>query len=262
MFDELFFNESKVEDIEAETIIREYESVIYIDTQEFKVAPEIINILTNEFNRCNIMEKQLLVGDILIISADGLQEFVFERKTPKDLADSMKDGRTDEQHPNLMNCENGFLVTIGDVYDKSIWSGTNFNVPDSVTRYLGSLVAKTDIEGNRAELLQLPTLRQLAVLIDYFATLFEENKMIRKTENRIKKFGRKKLDFDDPEVLKSTRISQIAQIDKINTKKANKIMDHFKDDYKKIQNASITEITQVVGIGKVLAKRVFDTYNL
>ncbi|MCK5458417.1 MAG: hypothetical protein KAI20_00880 [Thermoplasmatales archaeon] len=260
MFDDILFTVLKEE--EANTLIAENESMIYIDTQESKIIKEIINILKNEFGRSNIFTKQLLVGDVLIISADGLQEFVLERKTPEDLVSSMKDGRADDQHPNLMNCENGFLVTVGEVYEKSVWSRTNFNYPDSVTRYLGSLIAKTNIDGNRAELFQLPTHRQLAVLIDYFAKLFEENKMIRKTETRIKKFGRKKLAFDDPKVLKSIRISQIAQIGKINIKTAKKLMDHFKDDYKKIQNASIKEIIQVDGIGKVLAKRIFDTYNL
>lgn len=236
---------------------------IYIDTQEKHVIPVIVRILFEKYKRVNIWVRDLTVGDILIVSPDMKQEVILERKTPEDLASSMKDGRSETQMPDLAEHPNGFLVIVGDPYDESVWERTNFTLPDSVTRYLTKMQLETNIDGNRAGLMLLPDHEQLAVQIDYIAKVLEEDRMVRSSDISVikPKFGRKKIDYDDIEVINTTRLHQLAVIGKINVKIAKRIMEHFKWDYKKIQNASVVELKKVSKIGPVLAKRVYDIYN-
>ncbi len=236
---------------------------IYIDTQEKKVIPVIVRILYEKFKRVNLWVRDLTVGDILIVSPDMTQEVNLERKTPDDLASSMKDGRSETQMPDLAEHPNGFLVIVGDPYDETIWERTNFTMPDSATRYLTKMQLETNIDGNRAGMMRLPDHEQLAVQIDYIATVLEEDRMVRSSDISVlkPKFGRKKVDYKDKTVIQTTQLHQLAVIGKINVKIAKRIMDHFEWNYKKIQNATIGELKKVDKVGPVLAERIFVVYN-
>ena len=223
---------------------------IYMDTQEAHIIPTISKILMKEFDRTNIWIQRLTVGDVLIISPDGTYEVILERKTVTDLVASMKDGRSVYQMYDLADHDNGFLVVIGDYNEMSEWERTRFNSQDSITRYIGKLAFESNPDGNRAGFIPLPDHRQFAILIDYLARKIEEGKYHRTRKDNLqrKKFGVKKIDYNDPKIIRDTQIQQIARIGLINVKTALKIMEHFKWNYKTIQNAPISDLQLVDGV--------------
>lgn len=67
---------------------------------------ELINILTTEivkYTQCSLETVNLPLGDIIICDSSGKELIIIERKTLKDLAASIKDGRYIEQSYRLSN---------------------------------------------------------------------------------------------------------------------------------------------------------------
>lgn len=238
------------------------ECKIIIDTHETKVIQSMIHTLSNKFNRTNIDIKHLIVGDYLIISPNKNIEIVIERKTINDLVSSMIDGRTNVQISELLEQDNGVLVIVGNPYQPKYWERTNFKIPDSVTRYLTGLSLKRNLINNKLTLIQIPSHDQLATMIDYIAKTIENNKLIRIEDGTTRKFKlNRKTKQNEMDIINSTRLSQLASIDKCGVKKATNVMNYFKWDYKKIQNAPIEKLRLVDGIGKILAERIYKVYN-
>lgn len=259
MFDELFEETSAFFNPNT---VRAGECKIYIDTQEGHVIDSLTRILHGELERNNLFVQRLAVGDYLIESPDGTQEVIIERKSVDDLVASMKDGRLSIQVPELLDQENSFLTIVGDPYKMDAWERTNFKSQDSVTRLITGITLKKSTDGNKLPSFILPNHRQLAVQIDYIARLLEDGKLIRIGEKptRQMRYG-KKINHNDPMIIRNTRLSQLARIPKCGKKKATAIMNHFDWDYKAIQNATIPLLIQVDGVGKVLAERIWKVYN-
>lgn len=78
---------------------------VKIDCREKDLIPICKNI-NEEFNyNISIETKSLLLGDIIIEDDNGNEIIMIERKTWKDLAASIRDGRYAEQSFRLNNCE-------------------------------------------------------------------------------------------------------------------------------------------------------------
>jgi ERCC4-type nuclease len=100
--------------------------VIQIDSREKDLYLLFLQrVLTTEFNGLvKVVSSQLPIGDIIIHTVDvsgGLEErVIIERKTPADLAASIRDGRYAEQSLRLSNCSthnhNIVYLVEGDVY--------------------------------------------------------------------------------------------------------------------------------------------------
>jgi ERCC4-type nuclease len=75
---------------------------IKIDTRESKLFNEINK--KNIPENCTVIKKTMPLGDIIIANDDDLEILIIERKTLRDLAASIKDGRYTEQSFRLNNC--------------------------------------------------------------------------------------------------------------------------------------------------------------
>lgn len=77
--------------------------IIEIDVRERNLIQLLKTMEMLENN--SIIEKQLPIGDIIIKTDDDNEILIIERKTPKDLIASIKDGRYKEQSVRLNSCE-------------------------------------------------------------------------------------------------------------------------------------------------------------
>jgi len=75
---------------------------IKIDTRESKLFNEINK--KNIPENCTVIKETMPLGDIIITNDDDLEILIIERKTLRDLAASIKDGRYTEQSFRLNNC--------------------------------------------------------------------------------------------------------------------------------------------------------------
>ena len=78
--------------------------IIKVDSREHELITLCSNILNNSLTYSGITLKveSLPLGDVIITDASGLNEYVIiERKSLRDLAASIKDGRYDEQSYRL-----------------------------------------------------------------------------------------------------------------------------------------------------------------
>lgn len=258
MFDEFFGKKTLFYN---PLITKPKESLIYIDTQEINVIDEITKDLFKLFDRENIWKKSVDFGDYKIISPNGEIEYLLERKTATDFAASLSDKRAKEQNPELAEHPNGFLVIIGDIYQEELWPD-NWIIPDSVTRYMSKQTLEINISGNRVNIIQVKNQDQFVILIDYIAKSLEKGTMTREVRQTLRKHTfLKKVSPNDPEIIKQMRISQLASISMCSQIKAVNIMYYFNGNYKKIQNATVEELSKVKLIGKVLAERIRKVYN-
>lgn len=79
---------------------------IIVDNREKKLHELLVSFLENEEPgkvKCTIEIQQLHLGDIIICDEEDKELLMIERKTPADLAASIKDGRYSEQSFRLSN---------------------------------------------------------------------------------------------------------------------------------------------------------------
>ena len=233
--------------------------LIIMDYRESKIIPELISILEQEFHRVNISLENLEVGDFKIISPDGKIEYIIERKSISDLVSSLKDGRLDNQIPELLDQENSFFTIIGDPYELKHWANMNTKGQDTVTRFLTGISLKQNLDGNKLPQFILPNIRQLAVQIDYIAKSIESGNLTRVKDGTVRKF--KSIKKADKEDINLIRLNQLAILPRMGINKARNVFEYFNWDYIKIQRAGVSELMKIDKIGKVLAKLIYDVYN-
>ena len=253
-----------IQEFQANPLENPKQCNIIIDYREKDIIHELISILEQEFHRANISLETLKVGDFKIISPNGEIEFIIERKSIPDLISSIKDGRLDHQIPELLDQDNSFITIVGEPYDLKHWAGMNIKGQDTVTKILTGISLRKNLDGNKLPQFILPNIRQLAVQIDYIAKSIEEGKLTRVKDGTLKTFKKlKKSNLNDVQYLNQIRLNQLAIIPKVGINKARDVFRWFNWEYKIIQNASVEEIVKakIKGIGKVLAKLIYDVYN-
>lgn len=113
--------------------------IIKIDYREKDLINLIKKIKTNKYDNINIVIENLDLGDIIITDDSNKEIIIIERKTVKDLAASIKDGRYKEQsfrlsHYNDVHNHNIIYLIEGSVQN---YKPTNFskNKIDNLTIY-------------------------------------------------------------------------------------------------------------------------------
>jgi len=109
--------------------------IIKIDCRENDLIKEIEELKENnpKFNNIQIKIENLPLGDIIIYKDDNTELIIIERKTLKDLAASIRDGRYSEQGHRLTNCNihnhHIFYLIEGDVikYKSSNYGSRQIN---------------------------------------------------------------------------------------------------------------------------------------
>ena len=137
---------------------------IKVDYRETDLLSKLTDI--NKYANITIQSENLPLGDIIICSDDGLEKVMIERKTLKDLAASIRDGRYKEQGFRLNACDvpnhNIFYLLEGNLQTyKPFHKGTVdkyalLSSMVSITYYKGfSLYRSNSLEESAEWLLQL-----------------------------------------------------------------------------------------------------------
>lgn len=120
--------------------------IIEIDVRERNLIQLLrtMEILEN----VNIVEKQLPIGDIIIKTDDEQEVLIIERKTPRDLIASIKDGRYKEQSLRLNSCDlhnhHIFYLIEGNIeYVEEKWKQTIRSAIFSLNYYKGYSIWNT-----------------------------------------------------------------------------------------------------------------------
>jgi ERCC4-type nuclease len=113
--------------------------IIQIDCREKDLINTINNIKTDKYDKIQVIIKSLPLGDVIITDNNDKELLLIERKTVKDLAASIKDGRYKEQsfrlnHYNDVHNHNIIYLIEGSVQN---YKPTNFskNKIDNLTIY-------------------------------------------------------------------------------------------------------------------------------
>ena len=122
---------------------------IVVDTRETELLSKIKTITTTNNNPVNIVSAPLEIGDIHFI-IHGIEYAIIERKTLRDLASSIKDGRYEEQSyrlngHSLHNHHISYLIE-GDLTkwnDRSISRNTLYSAITSIQYVKGFSVIRT-----------------------------------------------------------------------------------------------------------------------
>jgi len=157
--------------------------IIKIDCREKELINLINTIKPDKYNDINIVIENLELGDIIITDDDDKEIIIIERKTVKDLAASIKDGRYKEQsfrltHYNNVHNHNIIYLIEGNI-QKYKPHGFSKNKIDNLTIYSsiisiiyqkGFSVYKTDnLEETAMWLLQITNKLMKKDILSYYS---------------------------------------------------------------------------------------------
>ena len=227
---------------------------ITIDSRE-QVIKKFVDALNPKYkDLIEIDIRQLDTADFIIKNTISNKEIWVERKSADDFRASVFDGRLLEQLSRLYANRYSFIIIHGDIYDYTLWQHTNWR-PETISKFLSSLVLKTSIEGNRIGIFTVPNFQHFVTIIENFIDKLQDDDLIRLENIKI---------YNTPtrqETLEQIRLHQLLTIPKLGKQKAKALLDHFNHNYKAIQNASQQELQEVKGIGKKLAETIYKVFN-
>ena len=216
--------------------------LIKIDYRETDLLSKLTDI--NGYADINIQSANLPLGDIIICTDDGLEKVMIERKTLKDLAASIRDGRYKEQGFRLNACDvpnhnifyllEGNLQTYKPFHKGAVDKYALLSSMVSITYYKGfSLYRANTLEESAEWLLQIaykigkeggnPFYTRPSVNVDANNADNEENSTINDSYSTILK--RTKKNNITPENIGEIMLSQIPNV---STGVAITIMEKYK----------------------------------
>jgi len=176
---------------------------------------------------------QLEIGDFLLPD-----ETVIERKTVNDLINSVVDGRIWLQASNLTQYKHPIIL----VESRDKWKSFYFsNTKNPHKIYFSAISAIT-----YSFSIPVITLDSKYDTIDFVESLWKKITSEKPSSRPVKKM-RKTASYDE------IRENLLAQIPGISISKAKSLLNHF-GTIQNITNANVTELKQLNGIGKKLAK--------
>ncbi len=189
--------------------------VVYVDSREYRKAQEVIK----ELRRlgATVVEKMLEIGDYVVSDRT-----VIERKTSRDFAKSIIDGRLFEQAKKLKeNYEKPIIIIEGNIWNVTKYLNININC---ILGALTSLISKFNI-----------------------STLFSKDKKttayyiyeIAKMEQEQEKRGLKTQQAKKNLTVRELQIQLLSSLPGIGYKRAEKILEEFETPLNALNNVKL-----------------------
>jgi len=184
--------------------------------------------------------RQLEVGDYLV------GDVCIERKEINDYVNSLISGRLHTQLYHLSyNYPLSVLVVEG--YIDEILMFRNIKKEQYISSLAGALYKRApDGAQGVINLVMLSSPYDTALFLKHL------NEKVEKSEPRLPRFAKRKADTD-----RDVAIRILSMLPGISEVRAERLLNHF-GSIQKVVNASISELTQVEGIGEKTAKRIYD----
>lgn len=188
----------------------------------------------------SVKREHLEVGDYCL--GDGI---IIERKRGDDFLNSIQDNRLWEQAGNLVQTEHPIIAIV----DNNIWKQMYFRRGHGTHKgFYGAISALTTSYG-------------ISVL--FFGDDDDFVRYVATTERRLMKnkpSARPSPVLRKPKSIKHCREDSICSVRGISVKKAAKILEHF-GTVKNVANAKEEDFLEIDGIGKGIAKNIYDFYR-
>ena len=218
---------------------------IYVDTREINsLVPEFLNNMDKMF-----VWKKLEVGDY-IIETQNHTPIVIERKSAEDYISSLIDGRLNNQLFSLSrNFEISYIIIEGNIFE-ALKNHENLN-RNAILSSMTTVTLKRSPIGKKGVITIIPVENawDTAYIIKKIDDTIEKNDIFR-----IPKMQKIEWTHEERAALFLTAIEGIGP------NKAKNLLKKFKS-IKNVANAEIDEISQTNGIGKILAKRIYDFFR-
>ena len=223
--------------------------IIKIDYREKELEKLILNYKNNNKKYENIIIKNvnLHLGDIILCDNNENEVVIIERKTLKDLASSICDGRYKDQSKRLdsynIHNHNIYYLIEGNISNFKPFTKTRNIITSDIL--LSSMISITNIKGfslykseNVDESVKW-ILRMIYKLNkEKYKIYYENNEMnniniINKSDDYVPRISKKK---SDNITINNIDIIMLSQIPSISTITANALMDEYKTIYNLIKN--------------------------
>ncbi len=214
-----------------DVFVKENMPIVYVDNRENGIIDKL-----RKRREVNIEIKQLPVGDFLVS-----ERIAIERKTNKDFVNSIIDGRLFKQvHELIKNYELPVLLLEGcDLYNvRNIHPNAVRGAISSITIKYGIPIIYSQNEEDSVEYIVRLALREHE----------------KEDVETILRGHKKVLTFEERQIYVLMGLPYISE------KLAMRLLEKFKT-IKNIANATIEELTEIKGIGKEKAEKIYSVFN-
>lgn len=206
--------------------------MLKVDNREPIKIFRILNRQKIEHEKC-----QLPVGDFVLEE----KSLCVERKSIQDFYQSICGSHMWDQCINMSeNFQNNYIIISGDV------KGIIFTIPHfSLSIYLGAVASLSAKYGMKV--LKVDNDNQLITLVSKLCAKTGETPTHTITRHKISS--------------ETVKLSMVACIPGISTKKARLLLDYFNQDLEKLFHAPLEELKQVEGIGDKIANNILEVFR-